>query len=280
MKQKYVCLVFGVATLIFTHLMTFAAPQVDKKIPSFKQHSDRTLVATTSYLEDSNLYQLNIYRKNTGLYPHTSKKQADQRRRYFKQHPEFESGNQPNTLTNRIGDKVYFFSNDNKILGLVYGLDLNIPLTLWSSDTVWHSSQKKPYYVLSRSYMDSITLAIFSPDPNSESNEIPSDINAIHFDKVKFHTWPKPTEPLSELKTIILSRNICGISHIKIMPEPNYLLISLHKEHADCDPVYVRFDLDTMEWFWVKMENEKIESEAWLKPKTKPEQSETDNTSN
>ena len=46
---------------------------------------------------------------------------------------------------------------------------------------------------------------------------------------------------------------------IEVLPEPNYLLISLHNDHADCDPIYVRFDLDTKEWFWLTMEAKPIE---------------------
>jgi len=259
MKRKYIIYVFGIATLIFVNLSTLSFSQVKKDVLEPKHHSDKILLATASYQENRSIRHLSIYRKDTILGLSPSAEEFEQRRQYLKQHPEFEAGENPHTFTNRIGDKVYFLTNESSILGIVYGADYGIPMTLWSFDTVWHSGQKRPYYALSRSNMDSFTLTIFNPDPNEVSSKIPADIDAIHFDKIKFHTWPKPIKPLSELKTNIPNPDLCGINQIKVLPEPNYLLISMHKEHADCDPIYVRFDLDTKEWFWLTMEAKPIE---------------------
>lgn len=111
---------------------------------------------------------------------------------------------------------------------------------------------------MARSQSTFLTLAIY--DPNQTTQDYLGKTNGIiEFDRIKLNTWPKPLIPLSEIQTLVQSYNICGINRIEILPGPNYLLISLHNDHADCDPIYVRFDLDTKEWFWLTMEAKPIE---------------------
>lgn len=129
------------------------------------------------------------------------------------------------------------------------------PIPRYIGQIVTYSETNISYVALVESRIGRLTVKIYEILQHDDTDDV------IKFPKSfeNFVLWPESDKAISILNMKLDIQQPCNIENIQIIPERDHLLISLQKQK--CDPIYLRFELSTHEWFRVKMENEKITSD-------------------
>ncbi len=117
------------------------------------------------------------------------------------------------------------------------------PQQNWSADFAHPPSADRAYVVLSKSTGWDVTLAVYSTALNQEIATFP-----IALDPQAYSRWPPSSEPLSQMNTTLIDKEVSGISRINVVAQRDYLLIFAEREHQQVLPASFRFDVNTKQW--------------------------------
>ncbi len=123
------------------------------------------------------------------------------------------------------------------------------PLVRWSAAIAKPADKDEIYVVTAESRGGNITLRLYKVDRGSTIGMYP-----LQLDWDQYKKWPKPSIPISEIKTSL--EGVCGISRIEILSEQTHLLIYCEREDEHCPGVYFRFNLQTRKWAKVTIQEE------------------------
>jgi hypothetical protein len=116
-----------------------------------------------------------------------------------------------------------------------------MPPELWSADLA--VSGATAYVAISRSISIHVSFGIYDFDPTRKLGSFP-----IKLDPKQYDQWPPAAQPLARSKKALLSKEISGISAIRLVSERSQLLIIGERETTQSWDFFTRFNPNNKQW--------------------------------
>ncbi len=139
---------------------------------------------------------------------------------------------------------------DTRVIGYVPFREKGYqPASIWSARLLRLEESEKLILVTSESNTLDLNLGVYELNLRQPIASYPLELRFTDMSN-----WPKRIEPTDTLRTMLQTNQICGIKTVRILQEPDSLLIYGEPYEGNCTPEYYRFHMGSKLWTEVKLQ--------------------------